>query len=78
MSFGPQRPGAFAEPEEPSEPTSAKAPEVADGYETHLCVTCIHATVCAVAAAVRTLGADGQLVISKCAAFYALPTEPVT
>lgn len=56
--------------------TPTARPEVTDGYEGHRCLTCIHASVCAVASAIRSLGADGQVVISKCAAFFEIPTEP--
>lgn len=86
MSYGPQRPGgALEEPEEApaagssSSPVAPRAtrPEVVDGFETHLCVTCVHVSVCAVPVAIRSLGAEGQIVISKCAAFFEIPTEPV-
>jgi hypothetical protein len=72
VSFGPQRPGTALEDAFGVEPGRV-APEAVDTYETrHLCLTCVHASVCAIASTVRALGADGQVVISKCAAFYAL------
>jgi len=76
MSFGPQRPGSiFDEPEEAGEPTtrSQRPPEILETYETHhLCLRCVHSVVCAVPAAIRSLGADGQVILSKCAAFVSL------
>lgn len=44
--------------------------------EQHLCSGCLHAPVCAVASAVRVLGADDQIVISKCGAFVEMPEDP--
>lgn len=72
MSFGPQRPGGVFTEAEP-ERISLDAPTAVESYETaHLCLKCIHASVCALPAAIRTLGAEGQIVISKCAAFFSV------
>lgn len=72
MSFGPQRPGATLEDEGVPVPVR----EVADTYDTHhLCLRCVHASTCALTAAINSLGAEGQIVISKCAAFFETPTE---
>lgn len=71
-SFGPQRPGGvFDEPEEEGAPTKApRPPEIVENYDTHhLCLRCIHAVVCALPVAIRSLGADGQVIVSTCAAF---------
>lgn len=79
MSFGPQRPSGLAVDEEaPADrvPRPSGRLNIAESYERdHLCLGCVHASVCAVAASVRLLGADGQLVISKCAAYFEVTTS---
>lgn len=39
--------------------------------EHHLCQACRHATICAVAAAVRSVNGEGDITISQCGAFEA-------
>lgn len=44
--------------------------EAARDFETnHLCLTCMHSRICVVAAAVRSVDAEGDLVISRCGVF---------
>lgn len=46
--------------------------ERARAYETdHKCLTCVHEPVCAVVAAIKQVGAEGDVVISSCGAFRA-------
>lgn len=79
MGFGPQRPGAVLEDERAPGASVHEPEEPMVDYDTHhLCLKCVHASTCAVAASVRLLGAEGQIVISKCAAFFELPKEPAS
>jgi len=81
--FEPPRVGQFLRDEAEATPAAPPArPEslpLAPGDP--LCPACCHAPVCAVAAAIRVLGAEGQIVVSRCPAFECLPEgaepEPV-
>lgn len=46
---------------------TAKA-AVVEAEKEHRCNTCLHLPICAVASAIRVLGAEGLIVISKCGA----------
>lgn len=54
--------------------TKAKA-AIVEAEKEHRCNTCLHLPICAVASAIRVLGAEGLIVISKCGA--AAPFEVV-
>jgi hypothetical protein len=47
--------------------TKAKA-AVEEAAKEHRCNSCLHLPICAVASAIRVLGAEGLIVISKCGA----------
>lgn len=67
------RPGfaSIDEDEEPA-PPAGPAPEVPEGG---LCVTCSHAPVCAVRAAIRSVGGEGLIAVGACPSHAEAPRD---
>ena len=59
-------------PEVNAAPEQADPPVAAAG---HLCSTCTHARICAVAIAIRSTGAEGDIAIGRCGSFQSAEDE---